>query len=69
MCVGGVGGCGGGDVLKVVVSFVVFPHSVREEGFFKLWRGVTPAVLRHYGEGVWSVGVVKGCGESSGGWE
>jgi solute carrier family 25 uncoupling protein 27 len=21
---------------------------VREEGFFKLWRGVTPAVLRHY---------------------
>ena len=75
-------GCGwvwGWGVLKVVASLVVFPHSVREEGFFKLWKGVTPAVLRHYGEGVLWVGVVcvvrecggweQWCGESSGGWE
>ena len=24
--------------------------TVQEEGFFKLWNGITPAILRHVGE-------------------
>ena len=36
---------------SALVSSLSLPVcSVREEGFFSLWKGCSPAVLRHYGE-------------------
>ena len=37
-----------GDLTHLVLFLVL--STVQEEGFFSLWKGCSPAVLRHYGE-------------------